>query len=404
MRLDIYEGVKMAKRSESKINYASFAEQYNCDYRTVKRYFESNGKELKERKGRKVKKVLDGYESMIEDKYINDHAPAIAIYQILKTKYGYKGSYSTLKSYIHNLKEKRIKEAVIRFETSPGLQCQIDWKEELTLDNRNGEAITINIFLSILGYSRLKYIELTTDKTQKTLFRCLTNAFKYFNGVPNELLFDNMRTVVDQSRTQFNKPVYNQTLYYFSQDAGFIPKSCVAFRPKTKGKVETVARIMNRLKACNHEFDTIEELNKMVEELLHKINYDEVQATTGEIPIIRFAKEKEYLRPEPNYSILEDYYIDVPPTRIVPKDCLIMYQGNKYSVPPTYVGKSIKIRIINNELHIYYNENFVCKHTISVKKINYLPQHYKEIAKSSIKGLSKFDDICEYNLKLFDNL
>ena len=129
------------------------------------------------------------------------------------------------------------------------MQCQIDWKEELTLINRRGDPVTVNIFLAILGYSRLKYIELTTDKTQPTLFRCLTNAIKFFGGTPQEMLFDNMKTVVDQSRTQFQEPVYNDTFYQFSKDAGFIPKSCIAYRPKTKGKVEVVAKLMNRLKA-----------------------------------------------------------------------------------------------------------------------------------------------------------
>lgn len=274
----------------------------------------------------------------------------------------------------------------------------------MKLINKNGEVITINIFLSILGYSRLKYIELTSNKTQPTLFRCLTNAFKYFKGVPHELLFDNMKTVVDQSRTQYNKPIYNQKLYYYSNDAGFIPKSCVAFRPKTKGKVETVARIVNRLKAYNGEFETLDDLNCIVNNLLHRINYEEIQATTGEIPIERFAKEKEYLNPEPKYSLLEDYYIDVPLTRIVPKDCLIMYQGNKYSVPPTYVGKSVTIKEINGELHIYFNKLFVCKHTISTKKINYIEEHYKMLARNSINNPNMIDDICESNLKLFDKL
>jgi len=68
----------------------------------------------------------------------------------------------------------------MRFEANQGLQCQIDWKENLSLISKNGEVFVINIFLSILGYSRLKYIELTLDKQQPTLFKCLNNMFKYF--------------------------------------------------------------------------------------------------------------------------------------------------------------------------------------------------------------------------------
>ena len=220
-----------------------------------------------QRKKRKIPKVTDGLESVIEDKYINHCAPAIEIYKVLKNNYGYKGSYSTIKRFTHSLKNKKVNEVTIHFETAPGKQCQIDWKERLRLINKYGEVFTVDIFLAILGYSRLKFIKLTTDKTQKTLFRCLGELFRYLDGVPKELLFDNMRTVVDRSRTQFDEPIYNDKLVSFSKDAGFIPKSCVAFRPRTKGKVETLARIVNRLKAYNNEFETFEDLERIVDKL-----------------------------------------------------------------------------------------------------------------------------------------
>ena len=247
MRTDIFEAIFMENKEKGKINYSKIAKQYDCDPRTVKRYFNARDENPTVRKSRKIKKVTDGFEGIIEDKYVVHHAPAIAIYNLLVEKYDYKGSYTTIKTFTNTLRKKKVSEVTVRFETNPGLQCQIDRKESLTLLNKHNKPFTINIFLSILGFSRLKYIELTIDKSQPTLFRCLTNAIKYFGGVPKEFLFDNMKTVVDQSRTQFDKPVYNQTFYSFSKDAGFIPKSCMAFRPRTKGKVEVVAKIMDRL-------------------------------------------------------------------------------------------------------------------------------------------------------------
>lgn len=212
----------------------------------------------------------------------------------------------------------------IHFETAKSDQCQIDWKESLKLTSKNNEVFEVNIFLALLGYSRAKYIQLTLDKTQPTLFNCLTNTIKYFGGIPHEFLFDNMRTVVDQSRTQFKEPVYNEKFVKFAKDAGFIAKSCVAFRPKTKGKVETLAKLMNRLKAYNNEFETIEELNNIVKHLCEEFNA-EIQATTGEKTIERLKKEKEYLNHEPNYEILEKYFDKKPIIRKVPNDFLIVY-------------------------------------------------------------------------------
>ncbi len=393
----------MEKKENGRINYSAIGRQYNCDPRTVKRYFNARDENPVERKPRIIPKKTDGFEEIIAEKFLKYQAPAISIYNLLKDKYKFTGSYSTIKSFIHELRESKISDATIRFETNPGLQCQIDWKESLKLQNREGKDFIIKILLSILGYSRLKYIELTLDKTQPTLFRCLTNAFKYFKGVPKELLFDNMRTVVDRSRTQFEKPVYNQTLYAFSKDAGFEAKSCIAFRPRTKGKVEVVAKIMNRLKAYNNEFDTLDELNEIVNDLLLSIN-NEIQETTREKPSVRFEKEKKYLSPEPNYEILEAYYSQKPLSRKVPKDPLICFRNNKYSVPPKYIGKVVTIVCEGNNLSIYYNGNFICSHTLSDKPINYKTEHYRDIATMTLKDSDLIKIVCENNLNIFDKL
>ena len=403
MRTDIFEVIFMENKNKGKINYSKIAKQYDCDPRTVKRYFNARDENPTSRKAREVKKVTDGFESIIEDKFINCNAPAIAVYNLLVKKYNFKGSYATIKNYTHKLKEDKLNEVTIRYETSPGLQCQVDWKESLTLKDKNNKAFTINIFLCILGFSRLKYIELTLDRSQSTLFRCLTNAIKYFKGVPKEFLFDNMKTVVDRTRTQFNKPVYNQTFYSFSKDAGFIPKSCIAYRPKTKGKVEVVAKIMNRLKAYNNEFENMNELNNIINDLMESIN-NEVQQTTKEKPFERFEKEKEYLSQEPNYDALEAYFSTKPLARKVPKDALITFQNSKYSVPPKYIGKIVTIKLEGNNLSIYYNENFICTHKLSTKGFNYLPEHYKELLKCSMKDNNLIETVCENNLNLFDKL
>lgn len=403
MRQDVREAVYMAKIKGDKVNFAAMARQFNCDYRTVKRYYYQRDGTSGKRKPRVISKKTDGYEEIIRKKFIEDKAPSIAIYEVLKNKYGYKGSYSTIKKYTQTLKEECITEATVRFETSPGLQCQIDWKEELTLVNQHGDSVTVNIFLAILGYSRLKYIELTTDKTQPTLFKCLSNTFRFFGGTPQELLFDNMKTVVDQSRTQYQEPVYNDTFYQFSKDAGFIPKSCIAYRPRTKGKVEVVAKLMNRLKAYNNEFDSIEDLADIVSQLNEEIN-NEIQQTTLEKPIERFNKEKEYLNPEPRSEILEAYYSPLPIVRKVPKDCLIMYKNHRYSVPAKYVGKQVTLTESDNCLLIHYNQQFVTSHPITDKLITYSECDYRELLSRTFSVPETIERICEENLTLFDKL
>ena len=125
-------------------------------------------------------------------------------------------------------------------------------------DTRGNEYI-ISIFLIALGNSRYKYIELTFDQTQPTLFRCLSNSFRYFGGTTEEILFDNMKTIVDHVKSNYTEVVINSKAMHFSKDAGFKIVTCRPYRPQTKGKVETLAKVMNRLKAYNHEFKDKEE-------------------------------------------------------------------------------------------------------------------------------------------------
>ena len=90
--------------------------------------------------------------------------------------------------------ENIISNLTIRFETIKGYQSQVDWKEKTKLHDISGNEYVVSIFLIVLGNSRYKYIELTFDQIQQTL---LLNAFYYFGGTTSEILFDNMKTIVD---------------------------------------------------------------------------------------------------------------------------------------------------------------------------------------------------------------
>jgi hypothetical protein len=263
----------------------------------------------------------------------------------------------------------------------------------------------VDIFLIILGYSRLKYIELTINKEQDTLFQTMANAFKYFGGVPKEILFDNMRTVIDQSRTRYTKPVINRKFYQFSRDMGFEVKSCMAYRPQTKGKVEALAKVMNRLKVYNKEFEDYYELSDIVREFNEEINL-EISQATNQVPWIRYKKEKEYLNPLPNQDILDHFY-SRPIVRKVSKESMILYNKSKYSVPTKYIGKLLTIKEENAILHIYYNKDLIKSHKISNKFYNYDREDIFDILKSDAFSHYSDEDIEKYidqNISIYDYL
>lgn len=107
MRTDVFEAIFMTKKEKGKINYSKIAKQYNCDWRTVKHYYEARDQNPTVRKSRNLVKVTDGFETLITQKFLVEQAPVIEIYNVLKKNYGYLGSYTTLKRYTKKIKRSR---------------------------------------------------------------------------------------------------------------------------------------------------------------------------------------------------------------------------------------------------------------------------------------------------------
>lgn len=403
MRTDIT--IEKMIKEGGKVNKSALARQYGCCWETIDRRLNPD-KYQHEKKKRIYTSKLDEYKTIIDEKIENGNIPATGIYFLLKNKYGYTGKYGIVKRYVSSVKKDIISKLTIRFETVKGYQSQVDWKEKLKLHDTKGNEYIISIFLMVLGNSRYKYIELTFNQTQPTLFKCLSHAFWYFGGTTKEILFDNMKTIVDQVRSTYTDVVINSKAIQFSKDAGFKIVTCRAYRPRTKGKVETLAKIMNRLKAYDYEFVTINDLQKVVKQLRYELNFVEKSQATDEIPNILFQKEKEYLIPV-NYEILETYY-NSGKTYKVSNESMITYERIKYSVPIKYVQKNITVLDEDNNIHLYYNSKLICSYQKNSKyKYNYHENDYIEILKNSAfnnKTIEEINKYMEKNLSSLDGI
>lgn len=84
-----------------------------------------------------------------------------------------------------------------RFETVAGKQAQLDWKENIDFLTSDGEIVNINVAVLVLSHSRFRFFHLSLNKTQESLFPFLTQCFEKIGGVPEQLITDNMKTVVE---------------------------------------------------------------------------------------------------------------------------------------------------------------------------------------------------------------
>ena len=176
MRKDILNSIIQMEEVKNLINKSEIARRFNCSINTVNKYLnvQDNNKTP-----RKYSSKLDDFKGIVIEKVDDYSANGRSIFNFIKDK-GFTGSYGTVSKFIKEHKQEEQNKATMRFETTPGFQAQVDWKENFKIINKDGKEFEINIFLMILGYSRYKYIELTLDKTQDTLFECIIHACNAF--------------------------------------------------------------------------------------------------------------------------------------------------------------------------------------------------------------------------------
>jgi len=278
------------------------AKEIGLDRRTVSKRLKE--KELVPYKKREYKSKLDPFKDYIEKRFkenLPDIIPSSVIYQEIK-KDGYKGKIRILQTYLAKLKDKYLarnytKEEIIRFETKPGFQAQVDWSVI-----RSGKK-PIYAFVMVMGYSRMAFVYFTNNMTQDTFVNCHIKAFNYFNGIPKTILYDNLKSVVIQ-RDKYgkNNHSFNNNFLDFAKKYKFVPKLCKPYRAKTKGKVERFNRYLKEnfykplkssLKNSNIKIDC-NLLNTKIFSWLELAN-NRVHNTTKKRPIELFEIEKKYL-------------------------------------------------------------------------------------------------------------
>ena len=151
---------------------------------------------------------------------------------------------------------------------------------------------------------------------------------------------------------------------------------------------------MNWLVPYEGELNSIDELKTLIEETITAESNQQINTGTNMPPATLFAKEKEYLKPLCN-DVLLDSYLQKHTTQLVDETMLVYYKGNRYSVPASCIGKTVKVYEIENHLYIYDNRKPITIHTISQNRINYNPEHYAEALKIRLKNTFGEDEIAQ---------
>jgi transposase len=201
---------------------------------------------------------------------------------------GYTGGLTQLKIFVQQVRPRPAPEPVVRFETEPGAQAQVDFAE---ISFPWGKRYAL---LVVLGYSRLLWLRFYPKQDMRILFAGLEEAFAFFGGVPREILFDQMASVITRDlRDQGGKLVENAEFLRFAAHWGFRVRACRPYRAKTKGKVERPIRYLRESFIYARDFVSDEDLNARAEEWLRCVANVRVHRTTRERPLERFNQAEQ---------------------------------------------------------------------------------------------------------------
>ena len=214
---------------------------------------------------------------------------------------GYAGGISQLKEWLAPMKAAE-PDPVVRFETPPGQQMQADFTHV-----RRGRDPLLAL-VATLGYSRATYVSFGVREDATSLCTGLREAFDYFGGVPEHVLFDNTKAVVIE-RDAYGAGLHrwNDEMNELAEHCGFTPRLCRPYRARTKGKVERfnsylkgsfVVPLASSLEASGLWLD-VEVANRHVRRWLDEVANVRIHGTTGVAPMALLPAERAVMLPAP---------------------------------------------------------------------------------------------------------
>ena len=259
---------------------------------------------------------------------------------------GFTGGYTVVRQRVRLLRPRPAPAPVPRFETGEGQQAQMDYGVYDIDFTREGRR-RVYLFSYLLGYSRRQYLRWVESMDLVTTLREHVQAFHHLGGVARVCLYDNFKAVVLWHDA--DGPLYNPKFLAFATHYGFRPQACRVRRPQTKGKVERKFFYVETSLLNGRTFDTLEHLNELTLEWLAQVADVRVLRDFKESPRARHAREQPQLLPLPAC----DFDTALVVYRHVNVEGFVAYRQNCYSVPWSYIGQVLPVRVVEDEVIVY---------------------------------------------------
>lgn len=342
------------------LSVSAIARQLDVDRKTVRKYIERGLLAPAYGPRQPRPRLIGPFEAYLRQRVTA--YPALTGSRLLRElrERGYQGGYTAVTDFLREARPAPGSSFEVRFETPPGHQAQVDFAQfQVTLTDEPSSARIVWLFSMVLGYSRLIWARFVSHQDLQTVLRCHLAAFAAIGGVPCEILYDRMKTVVTGEDGQ-GGIVYNRSLIDFARHHGFHPKACRPYRAKTKGKVERPFRYIREDFFLAGSFRNLDDLNAQLVHWLGTVANPRVHATTGRVVNEAFAEEKLYLQALP----LAPFRAVLKLERRVSHEGMVSVGGNLYSVPDATCKRVVEVHSLADQIHIFEDGALIASHPV----------------------------------------
>jgi transposase len=353
------------------------ARELGVSRNTVKRYLGEGGwvgYRRPQRDGR-----LAGLEEWLRERFQRHRGNAEVIRQELAGEHGIAVSLRTVERAVAPWRRELEAQAraTVRFETAPAEQMQIDFGEKRVWIA--GEPVRVHLFVATLGYSRRNFVMAFDNQRQSSWLRGIEAAFAHFGGVPEHLLLDNARALVESHDVETRAVRYNERFHAFCRYWGVRPKACAPYRARTKGKDENGVGYVKGNAIAGRQFASWPAMEAHLQAWMRDIADLRIHGSTGERPIERFrASEAAALKPlagKPPFEQQREL------SRRVHSDACVEVDTNRYSVPWRWIGHQVRVLVVGAEIRIHHGEQVLAVHPQSSGR------HQRSIQAGHLEGI-----------------
>jgi transposase len=326
--------------------------------------------------------ALEGYEEVVEalQERLGDGrltgggrpCQVRELYELLVRDHGYAGSYQAVVRHLRRKHGRPRIRALRRVETPPGVQAQHDWFEaEVPIGSKKRQR---QMLVGALSHSRARFTWASPDQGQLAWHTGHLELFRRYGGVPLWVRIDNLKTGVASGAGP--TAVLNASYKVFARTCGFEVDPCRPAKGSDKGKAERSVRtfrsaygdVLRRGAGTDEELQHL--LDMRSEELLDRLECP----VTGTKVRDAWLAERLVLQPIP--TMAEPF--DVVVTRRVSRDCLVSFEGRRYSVPFAWVGRSVEILGTHRHVVIRGEGEQIARHARRTRQRLLIdPEHYE---------------------------